>query len=113
MRLSDLLGAEVLDGRGRSAGKVYDVRLVQQGRILGTFGAALEVAGLLVGHHPIGARLGYERTEMRGPLLLKLLFRWLQRDGRYVPWDRIRSIEPQRIRIHGDVGDLRPPGASD
>ena len=35
MRLSELLGAEVLDEAGRSAGRVHDVRLVQDGPVLG------------------------------------------------------------------------------
>ena len=34
MRLSDLLGAEVLDEAGGSAGRVHDVRLVQDGPVL-------------------------------------------------------------------------------
>ena len=43
---------------------------------------------------------------MHGPLLVKLLAGWLYREGRYVGWDRIRSIEPDRILISGSVDDL-------
>ena len=38
MRLSDLLGAEVVDQAGESAGRVHDVRLVQDGPVLGGSG---------------------------------------------------------------------------
>jgi hypothetical protein len=66
MRLSDLLGAEVLDEAGRSAGRVHDVRLVQDGPVVGGFGAALRLDGLLVGRRAVGARLGYDRGKMKG-----------------------------------------------
>jgi len=112
MRLSELLGAEVVDQAGRSVGRVHDVRLVQDGPPVGGFGAALRVDGLIVGRRAVGARLGYERREMRGPLLVKLLAGWLHHDGRFVPWDRVRAIEPDRIHISGSADDLPEPEPS-
>ena len=112
MRLSDLLGADVVDEAGRSAGHVHDVRLVQDGPLVGTFGAGLRVQGLIVGRRSIGTRLGYERRQMRGPLLVKLVSGWLYHDGRFVQWDRVRSVEQDRIRISGSVDDLPSPGPS-
>jgi uncharacterized protein YrrD len=112
MRLSDLLGAEVLDEAGRSAGHVHDVRLVQDGPVVGGFGASLRVDGLIVGRRAVGARLGYERRRMKGPLPVRLLAGWLHHDGRYVEWGRVRSIEPDRVVISGTVEDLPQPGAS-
>jgi uncharacterized protein YrrD len=111
MRLSDLLGAEVLDEAGRSAGRVHDIRLVQDGPVVGGFGA-LRLDGLLVGRRAVGARLGYDRGKMPGPLPVKLLAGWLFHDGRYVEWGRIRTIEPDRILISGTVEDLPRPGPS-
>jgi hypothetical protein len=109
VRLTDLLGAEVVDRTGRSAGRVHDVRLVQDGPMLGRFGAGLRVEGLVVGRRAIGTRLGYERGEMRGPLPVKLVAAWLRRDGRYVPWDRVEAVAEHRIHISGSVGDLPRP----
>ena len=110
MRLSDLLGAEVVDQAGRRVGRVHDVRLVQDGPMMGGFGAALRVGGLLVGRRAVGARLGYERRRMKGPLPVKLLLGWLDHDGRYVDWERVRRVEPDRILIAGSAADLPPPG---
>ena len=112
MRLSDLLGADVVDEAGRSAGHVHDVRLVQDGPLVGGFGASLRVAGLLVGRRAVGARLGYERRKMKGPLPVKLLTGWLYHDGRYVEWERVQTTQPDRILISGSVNDLQPPGPS-
>jgi sporulation protein YlmC with PRC-barrel domain len=112
MRLSDLLGADVVDEAGRSAGHVHDVRLVQDGPMVGTFGAGLRLDGLLVGRRSIGARLGYDRRKMHGPLLVKLAVGWLFHDGRYVDWDRVRAVEEDRILISGSADDLPRPGPS-
>ena len=112
MRLSDLLGADVVDEAGRSAGRVHDVRLVQDGPLVGTFGASLRVDGLIVGRRSLGARLGYERRQMRAPLLVKLLAGWLYHDGRYVDWDRVQAVEEDRILISGSAEDLPEPGPS-
>jgi hypothetical protein len=106
MHLSDLFGAEIVDEAGRSGGHVHDALLVQDGPMVGTFGASLRLAALLAGPRPIGARFGYGRRDMHGPFLVKLLASWLYREGRYVEWDRIRAIEPDRILISGSVDDL-------
>jgi hypothetical protein len=107
MRLSDLLGAEVLDEAGGSAGRVHDVRLVQDGPVLGGFGAGLRLDGLLVGRRGVGVRLGYGRGAMKGPLPVRLLA-----GGRYVEWGQIRTVQPDRIRISGSINDLPSPGPS-
>jgi sporulation protein YlmC with PRC-barrel domain len=111
MRLSDLLNTEVVDERGRSAGRVQDLRLIQDGPVLGGFGAAFRAAGLIVGTGGFGARLGYDRREVKGPWPVKALVGRLLRDARYVPWERIRSIEPDRIVISGSIDDLSAPGS--
>jgi hypothetical protein len=112
MRLSELLSADVVDEAGRSAGRVHDVRLVQDGPLIGGFGASLRLEGVIVGRRAFAARFGYERPNMRSPLPVRLVLRWLGRDSRWVDWSRVTAVEPgetARIRISGSVEDLRPP----
>ena len=111
MRLSDLLGKRVVDAAGESR-LVTDVRVVQDGHVLGTFGAALRVDGLVLNRTMFGAHLGIDRTNVRGPALVKAFFGWLQRDPLYVTWDRVRSIEEETIRINGTLAELPPAGRS-
>jgi PRC-barrel domain len=108
MRLSELLGCDVVDERGRSAGKVHDVRIVQDGPPIGRFGARLRLDGLIAGRWALGARFGYDRGAMKGPWLLK---RVIGSIGRYIDWERVRSIDPahERIEISGSVEDLPRP----
>jgi len=112
MRLSDLLDSEVLDADGKRIGHVHDVRMVQDGPIQGTFGAALRVQGLVVGRPALGARLGLDRADVKGPWILKAFFRAIRTDL-YVEWERVRSIEQERIVIRGREGDLRPAAATE
>jgi hypothetical protein len=109
MRLSELLGAEVVDERGRAVGKVHDVRLEQTGPVLEGVGPSLRVKGLIVGRRALGARFGFGRGGVRGPWLLRVVFGSLGRDGRYVAWGRIRSIRTRQIRITGTADDLPRP----
>jgi hypothetical protein len=109
MRLSELLGAEVVDEHGRPVGKVHDVRLAQAGPALGGLGASLRLEGLIVGRRALGARFGFGRGGVRGPWLLEVVFGSLGHDGRYVAWDRIRSIRARQVRIAGTADDLPRP----
>jgi sporulation protein YlmC with PRC-barrel domain len=108
-RLSELLGAEVVDEHGHTVGKVHDIRLVQAGPHPGGVGPALRVEGLLVGRRALGARFGFDRGTVRGPWLLKAVFGAPGHDGRYLPWDRIRSIQARQIGITGTANDLPGP----
>ena len=99
MRMSDLLGAEVVDDQGTSLGRVLDVRLVRDGPISGSFGSLFRIQGLVADRRSLGTRLGFERPTMRGPLVLKRLFHWIHRDSRVIDWERVRSIEEGRIRV--------------
>src|ERR671923_285859 len=61
-RVGGRLGAwleVVVNQAGGSAGHVHDVRLVQDGPVIGGFGASLRVDGLIVGPRSTGGRLGY------------------------------------------------------
>src|SRR5215204_771038 len=111
MRLTDLLGAEVVDRRGQPAGRVHDVRLVQDGPLIGGSGAGLRLDGLIVGRTPWAP--AWLRTRRHySPLLVKLLAGWLDHDGRFIPWDRVQAIESSRIVISDSGRDLPQPEAS-
>ena len=117
MRMSDLLGAQILDAEQTTIGRVYDVRLVQDGPPLGPFGAALRAESLLIGATAIGARLGFERNDVRGPWPLRVIFDALHGRILVPTWEDIASIEEGRIRLRvaadrlgGSVRPGRGPG---
>ena len=85
MRLSDLLGKPVVDEAGEGLGVVHDVAAVQDGPVVGAFGAALRVEALLVGVHGLWSRLGIDvRT---------------RRATDEVPWDDVLRVEDDRIVV--------------
>lgn len=106
MKLSDLLGAEVVDVDGVACGKVSDVRAVQAGPVTSPFGAALQIEGLVVGKGGLGERLGFHRSNVGGPWLLKSVFEWRERAARFVPWDDVAKVEPGRIHMTTRKADL-------
>jgi hypothetical protein len=79
MRISELLALEVVDADGRHVGKVRDVRLVQDGPVLGGTQAAMRVEAVVAGGGALGIRLGYVRGRVRGPALLGWAFSWAER----------------------------------
>jgi sporulation protein YlmC with PRC-barrel domain len=97
MRLSDLLESEVVDRNGDRIGHVHDVRLVQDGPPIGTWGAALRLEDLVVGRGSVGTRLGITRPQMKGPWVLKLLFARQRASRVLVPWGRVREVGEGRI----------------
>jgi hypothetical protein len=101
MRASDLVAARVLGPDGTYLGKVTDVRVVQDGPVLGTWGAAFRVAGLVVTKARAGNFLGYERDQMRGPWLVAALVRWLHRDDVFVHWPDVVAVEEHAVRVRG------------
>jgi sporulation protein YlmC with PRC-barrel domain len=109
MRLTDLLDAEVVDRSGLTIGRVHDVRLVQDGPPVGAAGASFRIEGLVVGGMSFGARLGYSRANVRGPWVLRRLFRRLRADDRLVPWPAVRAITDGSVLISVAADELVPP----
>ena len=105
MRLSDVLRHEVFDGRGKSLGRIQDVRLVQDGPEIGKFGPSLRVDGVVIGRQAAGVRLGYHRDEVRGPWVLRVVFRRLEKRGRFARWDQL-DIGDDRIVVRGELTDI-------
>jgi sporulation protein YlmC with PRC-barrel domain len=105
MRLADLLGARVVDADGAELGIVHDVGLVQDGPIVGTFGAALRAHWLLVGASATWSRLGVDRRSTHAPGLVKAIARIGARPWQ-VPWSAIDTIGDAEIRLRVTGDDL-------
>jgi hypothetical protein len=86
MRATELLGAPVVGPAGRRLGQVLDVRLVQDGPLLGAY-AALRVDALVVGSHTVAAHLGYDRARVNGPWLVNTVVNALTKGNGLLPWD--------------------------
>src|SRR4051794_32553560 len=91
MRAADLIGRPVVGPAGESLGNVLDIRVVQDGPLLGTF-AALRVDGLVVGQRALSSRLGYDRANVNGPALVNRLVEALMRHNRYLPWSEVEDV---------------------
>ena len=108
MRLSELLQYTVVDAAGTTIGTVSDVRLVQDGPYVEGFGAGLRVEGLVAGPGKLGERLGYHRGGVGGPWILQVIFRSLERRGRYVTWDKVDRIDGDVIHLTVTAAELEP-----
>src|SRR3954451_416073 len=107
MKVSDLLESTVVDTNGRTVGRVRDVHVVQDGPLHASGQAGFTVHGLVAGRFALGTRLGYVgrpglpgNDQTRGPLPLRLFFRWLHRKATYVPWNSITEMTGDRITVH-------------
>jgi hypothetical protein len=96
MRLSELLGREVITTDGETLGKVREVLLVQDGRLLSESAAAFRLHGLAVGRRAVGAQLGYSQGTVHGPGLLRRLF---GPQPTIVPWTAIVNRDEERIVV--------------
>ena len=113
MRLSDLLEVEVVDRNGDRIGHVHDVRLVQDGPPLGTWGAALRLEALVVGRGSVGTRLGITRQKMKGPWILKLLFARQRASRVLIPWDRVREVGADQVTADCTAAECQDEFAAD
>ncbi len=91
MRLTDLLGKEVVDDGSRSLGRVRDVRLRVTKARAGQ-GPSLEMDGLIIGSGAVAERLGYAYGSVEGPWILKIVLGRIGRRARIVGWDQVVSV---------------------
>jgi hypothetical protein len=96
MRLSELVGRDVVTTDGEALGKVREALLVQDGRLLAESAAAFRLHGLAVGRRAIGTQLGYSQGTVQGPGLLRRLF---DRPPTMVPWAAIVNLDDERIVV--------------
>jgi hypothetical protein len=106
MRMSDLLHTEVFDSEWKPIGRVQDVRLVQDGPLLGLSGAAFRVDGFVVGKTGLGVRLGFHRANVKGPWALKAFFGRLENRARFVRWDEVAAWEERGLHLRRRFDEL-------
>jgi hypothetical protein len=106
MRASELLGLPVTGRDGRRLGRVLDVRLVQDGPLMGAY-AAMRLDALVVGRHSIAAHLGYDRAKVGGPWLVSALVRAMTRGNGLLPWTEAEVVEGA-VRCERDALDPLP-----
>lgn len=107
MRATDLLGAQVLRADGTKLGAVLDVRLVQDGPLVGA-DCALRIQGLVVGSRRLAAHLGYDRAGVRGPALVAAVVRRLTSRSGFLPWSRVTGHEPGLVQCDLDQLEVLP-----
>jgi sporulation protein YlmC with PRC-barrel domain len=108
LRLSELLGLDVVDPAGERVGSVADVRLVRDGPPQGLGLARLRVAGLVVSPRHGGRLLGYERTPLEGPWLVRTLVMAFNKGTHYLPWEWVDGVEDGVVRTSRPASDLPP-----
>ena len=101
MRAADLLGAEVFAPDGTHLGEVLDIRLEQDGPMLGA-DLALRIRGFVVGRRRLASHLGYDRANVNGPWLVNAVVQWLSKDNRFLAWDDVAQLADRRIESRVD-----------
>ena len=92
MRLSEILGNQVVDERGEPLGVVADVQLVRED-------GWWTVKGLRVAQGHVRSLFGYEREGAGGPALVRWFVRRLHRGDRFVPWSDVRFVSDAIVRV--------------
>ena len=109
MKASDLIGAQVFDREGEKLGRLFDIEASRTGPLVSEAeGNALQISGLLVGSRAFLLRLGFGRSNIKGPYG----FGWFARKapGYRVRWEDIAAIEGDRIllgRVRSELAPLR------
>jgi hypothetical protein len=108
MRLRDLLGSELVVVGGGSLGRIRDVRLVQDGPLLGSFGATLRLDGLLAGPASVGVRFGYTRGHMDAPALVAAVLR-ARGPLRFASWHDVIAVTEGVVHVRAGTSLSQPP----
>ena len=105
MRAHDLLGSIVYTEDGTKVGRVFDLEATRTGPKLNDIeGRAFELKGLLVGRGALLQRLGFHRTQLRGPVGLKFIVERMK--GYKVPWACVDRIDTHEIHLSCRKADL-------
>jgi hypothetical protein len=104
MKLSDLLDTEVVSIHGEAVGYVADVRLVQDGPLVGPYAASLRLDGFIVVQRRHLRLLGYDRSV--GPAYIRAIIARLTGDALYVSWPQVETIDSDVITVTPDRNQL-------
>jgi hypothetical protein len=104
MRLSDLLGCEVVAADGSVVGHVADIHLTRAGPELEGFGPSYVLDELRVAARRRGNLFGYDRADAGGPAVVRWLFRRLHRGDRFIRWEDMAAVDGRTIRLRVGVG---------
>ena len=104
MRVTDLLGREVLDADGMSLGPVRDIRMRWDEQAVPPPGVSsrFDIAGLVVGDGRFAGAAhawGFAEGRADGPALLRVLFSQAVQAARFVPVAYVSSWGPDRIQL--------------
>jgi hypothetical protein len=97
MKLSELLDREVVSIHGETAGYVADVRLVQDGPMVGPYAVSLRLDGFVVVRRRHLRLLGYDRKV--GPVYVRAVVGRLAGDALYVAWTHVHTLEHEVVTI--------------
>lgn len=89
LRLSEVLGAAVVDSSGAAHGRVIEVHATPT-TVRGD--AALRLVSLTHGNHLVGSGLGYGDASHAGPVVFAALVRWWHRHDRVTRWDDVVEL---------------------
>jgi sporulation protein YlmC with PRC-barrel domain len=90
MRLTELLGAEVMTSDGRKIGRVHDVRVRRRaGSSKTRADQQWRVVGLVVGEGGVLERLGLASARRVAPTL----------EHGVIPWDAVEHVDPRTKTI--------------
>jgi hypothetical protein len=105
MRAHDLISSEVVTKDGEKLGRVFDLEATRTGPVVNEVaGRALELSAVLVGSAAFLHRLGFHRTDMKGPVGLRFLVRRLP--GYRVPWSAVEDHGEGTIKLSCSKGEL-------
>lgn len=98
MRLSRLLGLQVLDAGSHPVGTVTDVRLTINGDPERN-PPMPRVVGLVVSPRTRSSFLGFERSGATSPVMLAALLRWRHRGTFLAAWEDVARVGSDQVRL--------------
>jgi hypothetical protein len=104
MKVSDLIGLDVVDRSGRALGRVLELRCVLDGPPRGSL-ATPRIDALITTRRHTGFLLGYDRPQQRGPWLVRAISTRLHRHRKIIPWSAVAGYEG-RITLRVDAANL-------